>query len=941
MSRSTLERHASLDAQLRLLAPRKLSEDDKLVEYDALLLDRFLDILQELHGEDIRETVQECYELSAEYEGKHNEKKLEELGSVLTSLDPGDLIVVSKSFSHMLNLANLAEEVQIAYRRRIKLKKGDFVDENSATTESDIEETLKRLVHDLKKSPEEVFDALKNQTVDLVLTAHPTQSVRRSLLQKHARIRNCLAQLYAKDITPDDKHELDEALQREVQAAFRTDEIGVPKFLRRIDTALKNIGINERVPYNAPLIQFSSWMGGDRDGNPRVTPEVTRDVCLLARMMAANLYFSQIEDLMFELSMWRCSDELRIRADELHRSSKRDAKHFIEFWKQVPPNEPYRVVLADVRDKLYNTRERSRHLLSSGYSDVSEESTMTNVEQLLQPLELCYRSLCSCGDRPIADGSLLDFMRQVSTFGLSLVRLDIRQESDRHTDVIDAITTHLGIGSYRNWSEEQRQEWLLSELSGKRPLFGPDLPKTEEISDVLDTFHVIAELPPDNFGAYIISMATAPSDVLAVELLQRECHVRQPLRVVPLFEKLADLEAAPAALARLFSIEWYRNRIDGKQEVMIGYSDSGKDAGRLSAAWQLYKAQEDLIKVAKKYGVKLTMFHGRGGTVGRGGGPTHLAILSQPPDTIHGSLRVTVQGEVIEQSFGEEHLCFRTLQRFTAATLEHGMHPPISPKPEWRTLLDEMAVVATNEYRSIVFQEPRFVEYFRLATPELEYGRMNIGSRPSKRKPSGGIESLRAIPWIFAWTQTRFHLPVWLGFGTAFKHVVQKDIKNLRILQEMYNEWPFFRVTIDLVEMVFAKGNPGIASLYDKLLVSEDLWSFGERLRANYQETKDLLLQVAGHKDLLEGDPYLKQRLRLRDSYITTLNVCQAYTLKRIRDPNFHVKVRPHISKEISDASKPAAELVKLNPTSEYAPGLEDTLILTMKGIAAGMQNTG
>ncbi|KAL6845537.1 hypothetical protein ACP4OV_025032 [Aristida adscensionis] len=966
MARNAVDKATSIDAQLRLLAPQKLSEDDKLVEYDALLLDRFLDILQDLHGEEIRETVQECYELAAEYESKLDPKMLSEIGNVLTSLDPGDSIVITKSFSHMLILANLAEEVQIAYRRRIKLKKGDFVDENSATTESDIEETIKKLVHQLKKSPMEVFDALKNQTIDLVLTAHPTQSVRRSLLQKHGRIQNCLTKLYAKDITPDEKQELDEALQREIQAAFRTDEIrrapptpqdemragmsyfhetiwkGVPKFLRRIDTALKNIGINERVPYNAPLIQFSSWMGGDRDGNPRVTPEVTRDVCLLARMMAANLYNAQIEDLMFELSMWRCSDELRAKADQLLRSSKKDStKHYIEFWKQAPPSEPYRVILSDVRDKLYNTRERSRHLLASGFSEIPEEATFTDVEQFLEPLELCYRSLSACGDRSVADGSLLDFLRQVSTFGLSLVRLDIRQESDRHTDVMDAITTYLGIGSYREWPEEKRQDWLLSELNGKRPLFGPDLPKSDEIAEVLDTFHVISEIPSDSFGAYVISMATAPSDVLAVELLQRECHVKKPLRVVPLFEKLADLEAAPAALARLFSVEWYRNRINGKQEVMIGYSDSGKDAGRFSAAWQLYNAQEELIKVAKMHGVKLTMFHGRGGTVGRGGGPTHLAILSQPPETIHGSLRVTVQGEVIEQSFGEEHLCFRTLQRFTAATLEHGMHPPISPKPEWRALMDEMAVIATKEYRSIVFEEPRFVEYFRLATPELEYGRMNIGSRPSKRKPSGGIESLRAIPWIFAWTQTRFHLPVWLGFGAAFKHVLEKDIKNLQTLQEMYNEWPFFRVTIDLVEMVFAKGDPGIAALYDKLLVSEDLWSFGERLRANYEETKKLLLQVAGHKDVLEGDPYLKQRLHIRDSYITALNVAQACTLKRIRDPGFQVNQRPHLSKDIMDSGKPAAELVKLNTTSEYAPGLEDTLILTMKGIAAGMQNTG
>ncbi|PAN23802.1 hypothetical protein GQ55_4G120100 [Panicum hallii var. hallii] len=957
------ERHHSIDAQVRLLAPGKVSEDDKLVEYDVLLMDRFLDILQDLHGPGIREFVQDCYELSAEYEGDRNAARLKDLGSRLASLAPADAILVAGSIQHMLNLANLAEEVQIAHRRRNKLKSGDFADEGSATTESNIEETIKRLV-DLGKSKEEVFEALKNQTVDLVLTAHPTQSVRRSLLQKHARIRNCLTQLNAKDITDDEKKELDEDLHRAIQAAFRTDEIrraqptpqdemrygmsyihetiwkGVPKFLRRVDTALKNIGIDERLPYNVPLIQFCSWMGGDRDGNPRVTPEVTRDVCLLARMMAANLYFTGLENLMFELSMWRCNDELRARAQEIHSAPKKAAKHYIEFWKQIPLNEPYRVVLGNVRDKLYNTRERARQLLTNEISDIPEESAFSNVQEFLEPLELCYKSLCECGDKTIADGSLLDFLRQVSTFGLSLVKLDIRQESERHTDVIDAITTHIGIGSYRSWPEEKRQEWLLSELRGKRPLLAPDMPQTEEIADVLGCFRVLAELPRDSFGPYIISMATAPSDVLAVELLQRECHVRDPLPVVPLFERLADLQNAPASMERLFSVDWYLERINGKQQVMIGYSDSGKDAGRLSAAWQLYRAQEELAQVAKRYSVKLTMFHGRGGTVGRGGGPSHLAILSQPPDTINGSIRVTVQGEVIEHSFGEDHLCFRTLERFTAATLEHGMHPPVSPKPEWRKLMDEMAVVATEEYRSIVFREPRFVEYFRSATPETEYGRMNIGSRPAKRKPKGGIESLRAIPWIFSWTQTRFHLPVWLGVGAAFQSAIKKDSKNIQKLKEMYNEWPFFRVTIDLLEMVFAKGDPSIAGLYDELLVADDLKPFGEQLRNKYLETQQFLLQIAGHKEILEGDPYLKQGLRLRTPYITTLNVFQAYTLKLMRDPNFQVKKQPPLSKEFSDEKKPAG-LVELNPASEYPPGMEDTLILTMKGIAAGMQNTG
>jgi phosphoenolpyruvate carboxylase len=356
----------------------------------------------------------------------------------------------------------------------------------------------------------------------------------------------------------------------------------------------------------------------------------------------------------------------------------------------------------------------------------------------------------------------------------------------------------------------------------------------------------------------------------------------------------------------------------------------------------MFKAQEDLVKVAKQYGVRLTMFHGRGGTVGRGGGPTHLAILSQPPDTINGSLRVTVQGEVIEQSFGEEHLCFRTLQRFTAATLEHGMHPPIAPKPEWREIMDKMAVISTKEYRAVVFQNPKFVEYFRAATPELEYGRMNIGSRPSKRKPSGGIESLRAIPWIFAWTQTRFHLPVWLGLGSALKEVLQTDPRNIAILRRMYNQWPFFRVTIDLVEMVFAKGDPRIAALYDNLLVSDELKPFGDELRRKYNETREYLLRVAGHEDILQGNPTLKQRLRLREPYLTALNVQQALVLKKMRDSSsqFCALQNGH-SGEVPKSPRRAAELVELNPTTEFPPGLEDTLILTMKGIAAGIQNTG
>ncbi|GBG71382.1 hypothetical protein CBR_g8801 [Chara braunii] len=897
--------------------------------------------------------------MAATYAETSNVADLDALVEFIDDLPPSDGILLASAFSHMLNLENLAEEVQMVLRRRATTRTGSIADEGSALTESTFAETLDKLVR-LGKSKEEIFESLKSQSVDLVLTAHPTQSVRRSILRKHAKIKTTLLRLHegGSILRPNDKKELIEELHRQIQAAWRTDEIRrvqptpqdemragmsyltdtvwncVPRFLRRVDTALRSIGINERLPYSCKILEFSSWMGGDRDGNPNVTASVTRDVCLLSRLMAANLYYSQIESLMFELSMWRCSAELRSRVESLMREGSRreSVKHYREFWKLVPGMEPYRVILGTVRDRLFNTRERLMHLLQTGISPIPQSDTFTSAEQLMEPLEVCYRSLHETGDHTIADGSLLDFMRQVTCFGLTLVRLDIRQEADRHTEALDAITTYLGFGSYREWSEDQRQEFLVRELRGKRPLFGPDLVHNTEVKEVLDTCRVLAELPADSFGGYVISMSTVPSDVLAVHLLMRECGVKMPLRVVPLYERLQDLNNAPANMERLFSIDWYRNLINGKQEVMIGYSDSGKDAGRLSAAWALFQAQANIVKVAEKFGVKVTLFHGRGGTIGRGGGPTHLAILSQPPGTVNGSLRVTIQGEIIEHSFGEEQLSFRTLERFTSATLEVSLHTPTPPKPEWQKLMEEMSAVATEDFRGVL-RDKRFLPYFQAGTPVLEYGRMNIGSRPSKRRSDLGIESLRAIPWVFAWTQTRIHLPVWLGVGAALKYAIEKDPANLDILRRMHSEWPFFRVTLDLVEMVFAKGDPRIASMYDKILVPDELRSLGEEILHNYHLTRDLLLQVAGHSLTLDNNPALKQRIILREPLTTPLNVQQALTLKKMRSWSFN-----HSGNE---GEGERSGVVQLNADTSYAPGLEDTLILTMKGIAAGMQNTG
>lgn len=577
---------------------------------------------------------------------------------------------------------------------------------------------------------------------------------------------------------------------------------------------------------------------------------------------------------------------------------------------------------------------------------LEQEGCISQLSQLVDPLMLLYNSLIDTGDEPVATGKLLDLIRQVHAFGLSLTRLDIRQEASRHTEVINAITEYLGLGSYAKWEEDKRLEFLLSELQGKRPLMAPGMKYlSADAKEVVQTIRTLAKMPEDSLGAYVISMAKSASDVLAVVLLQRECGIKNYLRVVPLFETLDDLDNAPNAIRQLLSNEWYHNLIEGHQECMIGYSDSGKDAGRLAAAWALYKTQQKLVETAEEYDVRLTLFHGRGGTVGRGGGPTHLSIKSQPPGTIKGSLRITIQGEIITNQFGGKEVCFRSFDVYTSAVLEATLYPLTPPPQEWKDALSEMAKMSCEAYRSLVFRDPDFIRYFRANTPVQELGRLNIGSRPSSRKKKGGIENLRAIPWIFAWTQTRFLLPVWLGVGEAIDKL--KADGQLGILKDMYNNWTFFQVTMDMVEMVTEKVDPRVTKMYDALLVDEELSSLGDDLRKRFAQTKKLLSEVTGHGNLgmaaTTANPVLMHKIKLRGPYITPLNILQASCLKDIRQ----------LEKEgaANGVDKPTEGNLQRRSTGcfedvikgERDPykAIEDALIITIKGIAAGMQNTG
>ena len=427
---------------------------------------------------------------------------------------------------------------------------------------------------------------------------------------------------------------------------------------------------------------------------------------------------------------------------------------------------------------------------------------------------------------------------------MTLTRLDIRQDAARHTEALDTITRYLGLGAYAEWSEERKQQFLLAELENKRPLLPDPLPAPDTVTEVLATFRVLADEASEGARRLHHLHGGRPSDVLAVELLQKACGVREPLRVVPLFETLDALRGADACLDRLLGVDWYRSHIDDRQEVMIGYSDSAKDAGQLGAAWSLYQAQEKLVKVARRHGVRLTLFHGRGGTVARGGGPAFSAIRSQPPGSVNATLRVTEQGEVIHAKYGLTSTARQTLNVYTAAVLEATLTPKPPPTERWRELMDELARSSVDSYREVVREDPEFTNYFAYATPVDELGKLRIGSRPARRKPTQRIEDLRAIPWIFAWTQTRLMLPAWLGVGAALTDALDKDL--LEELREMRAGWAFFKSTLGAIEMVLAKTDVQVAARYDQRLVPEKLQPQGRDLRERYAQTE--ARRARGHR---------------------------------------------------------------------------------------------
>lgn len=863
------------------------------------------DVLTEQGGPELLDTVERVRALSKGDRSADSDSG-DRLKRLLAGVPVRQAVPLARAFSLFLSLSNVAEQ-----HHRIRRRRDYRLDPEAAPQRGSFADCFDRLAR-AGVGAADVGRKMASVSIELVLTAHPTEINRRTNLRRYHAIGELLRERDRVRGEPAELEAIDERLARDITVLWLTDEArtarptpvdearsgllvfeqtlwdAVPRTLRTLDAELRN-RTGEGLPPDAAPLRFGSWMGGDRDGNPNVTSRTTRQVCLLQRWMAARLYRDAIGRLRMELSLTRGSEELVAVAKTTR--------------------EPYRALLQRVLDRLSVTETwcdaAFRALDAEEPAPPPPSGALTSAGALAEPLLLCWRSLHETGASRVARGSLLDVLRRVYTFGLTLVRLDVRQHASRHRDALVEIARARGDGPYDEWPETTRNDYLKALLASEEPILPSSFSPSPDVAEVIATCEAIASESPEWMGSYVVSMASTPSDVLAVEVLQRASGVAMPMPAVPLFETLDDLRGAAEAVDALLRDAAFAKRCAGRMEVMLGYSDSAKDAGRLAASWALYCAQEELSDVCRRHGVTLTLFHGRGGSIGRGGGPTHAAILSQPPDTIGNRIRVTEQGEMIQTKFGLPGIAQRTLELYVTAVAEATLLPQAVPKKRWRDTMDRVAEAAREDYQALL-GDPRFVAYFRRVTPEPELGELQVGSRPARRPGAGGLESLRAIPWVFAWTQTRVLLPGWLGVGAGLASALHGPDRDT--IRAMAKEWPFFATMLDLIEMVLAKADLRIGRYYEQELAPE-FADLGDRIRERYADTVANVLDARERRTLLQERPVIRRSIDVRNPYVDPINLLQIEILHRLR--------------------------------RERDEALVQAFRITANGIAAGMRNTG
>ena len=885
--------------------PTKSLRDD--VRYLGNILGR---VIKKQEGENFFNLVEKIRLLSkANIKNTNNKNRFKKITSEIQRLSSIKIFKLARAFTHFMNFINLTESID-ASRNLDEYENSNLKDKHKNIF---IEEIFENLFKNKKIKPQKIYNIAKSLHIGIVLTAHPTEVKRRTLIQKYHKITEIMDQRDLLKHKPSRLKILDKKLYDEFTIIWNTDDLKrfkptpaeearwglaviedslwetIPKVYRRLNAIfVKHMGKN--LPKNFNPLEFGSWMGGDRDGNPNVTAPITKEVILLSRWEAAKLYEKGLTKLIRSLSMEKCSKKIL-------RST---GKTF----------EPYRVYLRPLRDKMRLThRHIERHLVAK--KPLNQKKLLSTREEILRPLRVVRESLEQNQSENIASGDLLDLMRRAKCFGINLAKLDIRQESSRHSQVLAEYIKKKNNSNYLLWNEDKKIKYLSNAMKKNKKSLKNFNFKNKENKEVWSTFKVLAEEPPECLGAYVISMTSAASDILSVYLMQKEANIKDKLRVVPLFETLQDLKNAKSIMEKLFSLSWYRNLIQNKQEIMIGYSDSSKDAGKLSASWHQYKLQEEVLSIAKKYKIDLTFFHGRGGSAGRGGGPIQATMRSQPPKSVYGRIRITDQGEMIQQKYGYEPLAKYNLCSYIGSVMQATLNPPPEPKDSWRELIEKMTTISTEAYRRNINENSDFIRYFKTVTPHLALGKLSIGSRPSKRKNVDNIQSLRAIPWVFAWTQIRLMLPAWLGTGNALKYSSVKKYK--KILTDMEKNWPFFNSTMDMLDMVISKVDPEISEVYESNLADKKLKEVGDKLRSEFDIIKKLNKYITP-KEILRQRKEFRTTIIVRNIYSEVLNILQAVVMNK---------------------------LSKKKLKSDDKKYLNDAMMTSIAGISAAMKNTG
>ena len=883
----------------------------KLLREDIRLLGTFLGrVIKDQEGTKFFNIVERLRLLSKNtLLDKNKSKVFFKISKDIRKLSPEITFKVTRAFSHILNLMNLAESLDASR----KLNEYDNPYFKGKKQNLFIEDIINNLFKNKKISDKKIYDQATKLDIGIVLTAHPTEVKRRTLIQKYANLTTLMEQRHLYKKYPSKIIEIDRKLYSEIAIIWKTDELKrtkpspldearwglaviedslwdtIPRVYKRLNDIFRK-NLNKDLPRNFNPIQFGSWMGGDRDGNPNVTSEVTKKVILFSRWQAAKLYERELTKLIQDLSMEKCSQAI----------------------KKVTGNsfEPYRVYLRPLRDKARRTHQLIEAHINYN-KPLDENILLKDKYEIINPLREVRTSLNMNKGQHIANADLLDLIRRVRCFGINLARLDIRQESDRHEKLLNEIFKKKNKINYSQLPEEKKIKLLNNLIKQKKTFVNKIKLRDKENLEVWKTFKQISKEPEQCMGAYVISMTSKASDILSVYLLQLQADTKNLLRVVPLFETLDDLKNAKGVMQNLFKLPWYRKMINSKQEVMIGYSDSSKDAGKLSASWHQYKLQEELRNLAKKYKIDLVFFHGRGGSPGRGGGPIQATLKSQPSGTVNGKIRITDQGEVIQQKYGYKPLAEYNLCSYIGAVMEATLNPPPRSKPNWRELIQKMSEISTSAYRKYLNQSEDFIRYFKTVTPHKSLGKLAIGSRPTKRKNVDNIQSLRAIPWVFAWTQIRLMLPGWLGTTEALRYGSIKKFK--KTLTDMERNWPYFVSTMDILDMVISKVDPEISVIYENNLADQSLIRIGKRLRFQFDALVKLHNKITP-KEVIKERKEFRKAIFIRNNYTEMLNILQANIMNKLTNKKYK------------------------NSDKKY---LDDALMTSIAGISAAMKNTG